>query len=376
MMTTRQSTLCAVAVMVAALLHFTGPLMAGIPAPIVAHNQPVVDGPRLLQPSGERFVIIEANSPENRLAYMDLQQLDQFASWGVNTLYTATLNTDGLQFGRGVSPFAGGRIGGTIAIDWRVLDTWRAYLEHWRDTGGITHLVLFEQETDWALTLQERVVFFDAMMRLLQYADPETMLRFDPLASIVLIGEEYDGDGRNYFWARDQLVWDLQELRAAMVRHRAQFPVSLHNPLNFDFFRDAQVLPLYDIAAIQGYNNEAEEWTHRMILVDKVPYNSERRDARTGVPPTAQGGVAIGVEWMRSSLRWGGAGAGYYWGYGWPCNDIRCLDATPNREVLQAVTRDVLGEQAWSAGVLVGRYEAIAGEPAPFDVSDLLGGQR
>lgn len=102
-----------------------------------------------LQFNGQPFKIIEANSPESRLKYLDTTELDYLHSIGVNTIYFTAFGGDVTD----IHPFIN-RSNPSLGFDEVKLAEWKQYAEYWVNKGGIKvlHILLSEKENHYELS--------------------------------------------------------------------------------------------------------------------------------------------------------------------------------------------------------------------------------
>lgn len=99
---------------------------------------------------GERFRIVEANSPESRLRECSFAELDQLNACGINTIYATLYGGDVTS----IHPFIDRNNPGRGFND-EVVNNWLAYLEHWvfgYTEKHIVHLLLSEKENHFTLS--------------------------------------------------------------------------------------------------------------------------------------------------------------------------------------------------------------------------------
>lgn len=290
----------------------------------------------------ERFVMVEANSPENRLALLDndpeeaYRQLDFLAANGVNTIYFTVYGGDDTS----------------IFLDDADVDRYRAYMEYWtfvvwafQGRPGVSHIVLGEQENHHLLNDQQRTALFRRAM---------TMAR--GLPAIFLLGEEI-----------------TQRVGVAYVRKwcaflRSESPgiygapaiISLHNELHWRPWTGLQNEGLFDLVAFQGTVEQARDElpvTFATFMSAGHPvaiYNSEIANASCGIPASdpldgSPGNLEVGLEWVWCNWQIS-SGFGFYAGYegGCPdgCGDLDC----PHPEIHRTLYRHA----AASARIIAG----------------------
>lgn len=100
---------------------------------------------------GERFKIVEANSPESRLRECSFAELDQLNACGINTIYATLYGGDVTS----IHPFIN-RSNPAAGFNDAVVNNWVAYLERWiygyPGQRHIVHLLLSEKENHFTLS--------------------------------------------------------------------------------------------------------------------------------------------------------------------------------------------------------------------------------
>jgi hypothetical protein len=193
--------------------------------------------------TGERLILVEANSNENRLRYWsedpgaEYERLKALRSWGVNTVWVIVWGTDDPR----------------VRLTPETLPDYRAFVETWAAMGGITHIVLGEQENHHLLSDAERRQLCDLALE---------MGRGCPV--IYCIGEEITQRvGVSYV-----RKW------SDYLRQKAAGPIliSVHNELNWRPWSSLVGQGVVDLLAFQGSvsqaKSELESWYQRGLATN------------------------------------------------------------------------------------------------------------
>lgn len=128
----------------------------------------VENGKLVSQDTRQTVKIVEANSPENRLVWLDRTELNDLDAAGVNTLY-ASLHGDENNYAN-IGPWKD-FYNPSLGFDEQRIADWRSYFEYWISLGDGTnpqqrkylHLLLSEQETHFRLTSEQHEAFLVRM---------------------------------------------------------------------------------------------------------------------------------------------------------------------------------------------------------------------
>lgn len=137
------------------ILSWTNLLGSPMPLEVIEVPEPPQDMSKLtiqnhrLCYDGVPFKIIEANSPEVRLHYLDTAELDYLHNVGMNTIYLTAFGGDD----KTIHPFKD-RANPSAGFDEVKLAAWKQYAEHWVSLGGIKvlHILLSEKENHYELS--------------------------------------------------------------------------------------------------------------------------------------------------------------------------------------------------------------------------------
>lgn len=297
--------------------------------------------------SGERLILVEANSNENRLRYWaqdpgaEYERLKAMRSWGVNTVWVIIWGTDDPN----------------VRLTPETLPDYRAFVETWTAMGGITHIVLGEQENHHLLSDAERRQLCDLALE---------MGRGCPV--IYCIGEEIT----------QRVGVSYVKKWSAYLRQKAAGPIliSVHNELNWRPWSSLVGQGVVDLLAFQGSASQAkselESWYQRGLATAHpwAVYESEVTPANQGIKA---GDVAKALDWFWACPNTSGVGV-----YGGSdndgCSDLDCSNPWAYQSVFEA-----LGLSAWSLGQGFGRDGAVVlgvpakeNEPYVHDASELI----
>lgn len=240
--------------------------------------------------NGQRFIIKESNSPENRLKWMDKNELNVLASYGVNTIYASLFGGDD----RSVHPFIN-RSNPAQGFDQNKINAWRDYFQHWINLGGgrnVIHILLSENENHRELNDVNHRAYIDAMVA-----------SFGDLP----------------------VIWDREEVResAAWIRTwngylKQKDPVNIvgiHNWPNETPWRDLVGSGLIDLLSFQGSVDQAPgvlaNW-HQQALNSGKPWAVYASEI-TPYDINLAGQVATCKRWFEAASNVS-SGAGIYYG--------------------------------------------------------------
>lgn len=259
--------------------------------------------------TNERFVMVESNSPENRMAILRddpetfFDHLDFYAANGVNTIYLTAYGGDDTS----------------IFLTDDLIPVWRAALEYWSDEvwrrqgrPGVVHIVLGEQENHHLLNDDERAALFRRAMVVL-----------DGIPAVFLLGEEITQRvGLPYV-----KKWCSFIRQESPAYYGASAVISLHNELHWRPWDGLEGLGMFDLIAFQGRVEQARDElpaTFQRFMNSGTPVaiqNSELANATCGIPASDPGGdTEIGLEWTWCNYQIC-SGFGFYAGYEPACPD-------------------------------------------------------
>ena len=245
-----------------------------------AQHLEVSEGFLVWQDTKEPFVIVEANSPENKLAQLSYSSLDQLIGMGVNTIYATVFGGDDTSICMWFD------CNDRDTINSAKVATWRSFFQYWAFTGNpdrprVIHIVLTEAENDEILSDTERYQMYDA-----------AMAAFGDLPVIWLLGEEIGNPIRDirpfaqYFQANDPF----------------NSPVALHNIPHQEPWRAFRGEGIIDLVAFQIKNLDdvdprvGDQWRYMNDGDNVAVYVSE-------VGPSSVGNPSDSSSWCRSNKR-------------------------------------------------------------------------
>lgn len=254
-----------------------------------ARDLDVKDGKLVWSDTGESFVIVESNSPENRLVWKDRPALDALASMGVNTIYASINHTE-----YGVGSFYDlwiDRNNKDLGFDQAEIDAAVAYLEYWVSLGEdhVVHILLSEYENHYDWTDAQHEAFLDM-----------AVANFGHLPVI---------------WDREEVEQDEQWLLRWYRELKERDPVNIsavHNqparePWRFFTGENKQYL---DMVSMQAPLSEAGWRMQEPFDMGFAVYASEIMPFNIGMIP---GNIEQSLQWFNQ----GGnisSGAGWYYG--------------------------------------------------------------
>ncbi len=267
------------------LSNIAGIIIALVSLPLFAGEGLEVRDQRLYL-NGQTYKIIESNSPENRLQFLDYDQLDYLHSAGVNTIY-ASLNHNEPQAGTVFNLYVDNdkTLGIDVVKSQRVLE----YLEYWHSLSParISHLLLSEQETHFYHDEQEEREYIKYVVGLLGHLN------------IIWDREEYPDDKLLTFTARSQYLRSIDSKNL----------IAIHNEPNERPWRylSPDVLDLVSIQApLQNAEREMEDAHDAGFAV----YASEIMPYWDGFQPED---IDLALEWYSVAPQVS-SGAGFYYG--------------------------------------------------------------
>ena len=255
--------------------------------------------------------------------------LNYLASVGVNSVYFLTYNIDGGDGGE-VYPWAS--TGSKLRYDVGKLAQWSRVFDHMTDLGLVLHVVTQEREND---TVLDFGAFGD--QRKLYYR--ELVARFGCNLGVVWnIGEETSNSDAD----RMAFASYLRSLDPY------QHPISVHtNPSELNqVYTPLLGFPDVELCSLQldpvDVHDRTLEWASASLAAGRpwVVTNDEQNPADEGVVPDSvdpkHGTIRRDALW--GNLLAGGGGAEFYFGYGWPDDDLDCEDWRSRSNLWDQVT--------------------------------------
>ena len=305
----------------------------------------------------KRFVIAEANSPENRLRFWDedpefaLWELDYLASLGINTIYYTIYGGDDTSIRLTAANFS----------------HYRAYAEEIAARGMVSHVLLGEEENHHLLSDSERAAMFDLALEM-----------YHDLPSILCLGEEITQQV-GYPYVRK---W-CEYLRDKSIERYGRPPVvSLHNQRHWrpwDRFVNDGSDRLFQLIAFQAtpaQYSELVQW-HSTFASAGNPVAVYMSENVNVAKQDLSGGVDDALNWMWQA--WPAtSGAGLYTGYADPrCNDLSCrepwLYEQSYRALAESADMMARGASPEEASLLIGAVIPFVRDPSGVqDVSYLI----
>lgn len=254
-----------------------------------ARHLDVENGKLVWEDTGESFVVVESNSPENRLIWKDRAELDALASMGVNTIYASINHSEfgvgsfyDLWIDRGNKDFGFNQEEIDAAVD---------FFEYWVSLGNdhVIHILLSEFENHYEWTDEQHLSFLDMVT--------------------------YNFGHLPVIWDREEVFVDEQWLIRWTSELRKRDPnniIAIHNqpgqePWRF-FQGDSKAF--LDMVSMQADLNSVGWRMQEAFDMGFAVYASEITPFDIGMVP---GDIEQSLQWFNS----GGnisSGAGWYYG--------------------------------------------------------------
>ena len=243
--------------------------------------------------------------------------LNYLASAGVNSVYFVTYNIDG---GDGGEVFPWASTTSKLRYDVSKLAQWERVFDHMTDLGLVMHFVLQEEEND-------QVLDFGSLGDQRRLYHREMIARFGCSLGLVWnLGEESSNS--------DQERMDFASHIRALDPY--DHPIAVHtNPGNFNAIYSALLgFPDVELCSMQcdplEVHSRTLTWTQASADAGRpwVVTSDEQNPANDGVVPDTfdPDHFTIRSEVVWGNLLAGGGGAEFYFGYGWPDDDLDCED--------------------------------------------------